>query len=413
MKDKHNSDSLRPAARREGRARHRRGYTLILVLGLTTVMSALGLTYLDTTSTVMPEAVNHMGSTRAQYLAGSGVALGSHFLMYPQTTVPYGQYWTGGTNIAIDGTTDFVDVAVLRADAWTPAVNDPNRYRITATGVAKGFDGSIRAKRTVITDVQVPKTGQWEIMQGLVMISSATLPSQVGVTGDIHCNGNLTSYGWSKGEVTATGTALWLGTGPPSSVQSGVASVSAPSSLVDYYTTYMIQGKSYTAYTGYAKADMAADDALALNAIDMSATNPGRIIITKGGTFKIKKDVVLNGTLVVQAGQLKFENVGSRSITAVSGFPALVVDTSGMQVMNDDVTLNVTGSVICDGLVDVSNCKRFNMNVTGATIMRDAPIAFGSASTCQFNWDAARATFWDFQNLVPPKPITVLSWKEQ
>jgi hypothetical protein len=408
-----NFEPSRDPAPNSGRVRYRRGYTLVLVLGLTTVMSALGLTYLDTTSTVMPEAVNHLGAVRAKYLAGSGVAMGTHFLMYPQTTVPYGQYWTGGSNIAVDATTDYVNVTVVRSDAWSPPQNDPNRYQITATGVAKSFDGSIRAKNTVTADVMVPRTGQWEMTQGLVLTNTGTMAAQVRVYGDMHTNGILTAFGWCQSKVSGTGLVTWLGSGPPSSIVALADAVTTPSATASRYTNYTIQGKSYSAYTSYAKSEMTSADAVALNAIDMSATNPGRIIMAPSGNFALRAGVSLKGTLVVSGGSLQIADAGSYAILAENNFPALIVGSSGIRVLSNSATFDVTGSVISSGGLDVNSAKSFTMNVSGAAIFRDGPGGFHATSVCNFTWNAARATFWDFDGVVQPKPITVLSWKEQ
>ena len=64
------------SAKRFGGCAPRRGaYILIVVLGLTAVVTTLGWAFLDAQSTVVPEAVNWVGAIRSQYLAESGIAL--------------------------------------------------------------------------------------------------------------------------------------------------------------------------------------------------------------------------------------------------------------------------------------------------------------------------------------------------
>jgi hypothetical protein len=52
------------------RAASRRAYILVVVLGFTAVVTALGWAFLAAHSTVMPEAVNRYGGVRAQYKIG-------------------------------------------------------------------------------------------------------------------------------------------------------------------------------------------------------------------------------------------------------------------------------------------------------------------------------------------------------
>ena len=128
----------------------RRGYILIVILGFAAVVTALGLSFLDSHSTVMPEAVNAYGAVRAQYVAESGVAIANHFLMYPPTTVTGCGYWTGANNIAVDASNDYTNVTVVQ-DA-----GNSDTFTVTAVGVALNPDASVRGKRTITAKVVRP-----------------------------------------------------------------------------------------------------------------------------------------------------------------------------------------------------------------------------------------------------------------
>src|SRR5205823_4486234 len=118
------------------------------------------------------------------------------------------------------------------------------------------------------------------------------------VTGDIHTNGALTGTGWCNGALSACGTVSWTGTGSPTSSTPSATAVTAPSTNLMKYAIYTIRGKSYTA-TAYSSGTMRDTDATALNAIDMSATNPGRIIVATNPPLAFRLNANLNGTLVI------------------------------------------------------------------------------------------------------------------
>ena len=51
---------------RTARRRGRRGFILMLVLGLTVVVTGLSISFLESNSTAMPEAVNRAAAARAR-----------------------------------------------------------------------------------------------------------------------------------------------------------------------------------------------------------------------------------------------------------------------------------------------------------------------------------------------------------
>jgi cytoskeletal protein CcmA (bactofilin family) len=392
--------------------RHRRAYILLVVLAFTALASALGMSFLEANSTVMPEAVNYQGMVRAEALASSGVALASHLLLYPPTNLSLTQYYTGASGVTLDSSGDYFDVSVVRSDAWSPAQTDLNLYRIIATGVAKDPGGAIRAKRSATAEIQAPPIGKWQFTQGFISSGLAlVVPTRATITGDLHANGNISGTGSCTGKVSATGTATWLGGGPPTSIVSLAPSIARP--LISPYqaSTYTIRGRTYTPYTTYSSNQITPSDASTLNAIDMSASNPGRIIIAPTGDLTIRQNVQLTGTLVVN-GNLRIDDSGSHQVTAVSGFPALVV-TGDVQIRSATSTTTINGSVICSGMLDSQLNASVSVTVNGTCFFDSGMDAPRSTCTYLFNWDANRSVFWDIQNVPPaPQPMTVLNWKE-
>jgi len=390
----------------------RRAYILLVVLAFTALASSLGMAFLEANSTVMPEAVNYRGIVRAEAMASSGIATAAHFLLYPPTTVSLTGYYTGANSVSVDSSGDCFDVLVLRSDAWSPAQTDLNLYRVTASGVAKDPDGAVRAKHSIVAEIQAPPIGKWQFTQGFISSALAlSVPTQATITGDVHANGNISGTGSCTGKVSATGTATWLGGGPPTSVVSGAAAITVPNRTPYQTSTYTVRGRTYSSYS-YSGIEITQANANTLNAIDMSATNPGRIIVAPAGNFVLRQNVNLNGTLVVTGGRLEIEDSGNHQITAVSGFPAVVV-SSDIRVLRDDSVTTINGSIICGGKMDLNNMERSSVTVTGTCIAAQGIDSPRSTSSYVFNWSADRSVFWDIQNVPPaPQPMTILSWKE-
>lgn len=391
----------------------RKGYILLAVLGIAVIVTALGLSFVESHSTAMPESANRYGAMRAQYLAESGIAIGSHFLMYPPTTVALDQYYTGANNVAVDASSDYTNISVVRSDSWSPAGTDLNLYRITGVGVAYDPDGSVRGKRQVTAEVIVPEMGKVRIPYACFDTSNCIIPSGVALYGDLHANGNITGqlFSYCNGKISSTGSIMWLGTRnlgyalSPSS-----AAYVPPSFSASKYSTYTIRGNSYSGLV-ITDNDISKADADALNATSLTSTNPGRVIIYKGGDITIRANVSLLGTLVTTAGDVLFRDAGSHVITAVKGFPA-IVSGDDVAIKDADVDATITGSVFCVNTVNMNSHSRSNLIITGTLLKGGSISAMGSNASLKVTWDQDRSWLWDLDNSPSPQPITVLNWKE-
>jgi len=301
--------------------------------------------------------------------------------------------------LAIDATSDYADVSI------TPDLNDDTLFTLTALGIAHDFDGTPKGKHRIAAQAILPDDPQILIPYGL-LTSSVIIPSTVQVVGDIHANSDLVGQGWCNGNVSATGAAVWSGTGPPLSVTSKAAPFTSPVIDPTFYANYTLKGVTYSAYE-WTKLTMSDPDSQALNAMDMSATNPGRVILVPGNLV-FKANVRLTGTLVVM-GKLTLGN--GYALTAMPNYPALVVG-GDIDFKRDNVAGTVVGSVLCAGRIKDSNMKGVMFRVTGACVTMGGFDLRKSDGSYRFTWDASRATFWNFDMNAERAPITLLSWKE-
>ncbi len=384
--------------------KRRKGYILVFVLGVTTVVTALGLSYVSSNGTVMQQATNRYAAIRAQYLAESGVALAAHFVSYPPTTVAYNSVYTGASNVAVDSSYDTVNMSV------TPT-SPANRYVIAAGAVVRNAAGTEGlAKVSVSSELIIPPEPKWKITQAVLSTGSPTISSGVSINGNIHANGTLIGLGSCTGAVSACSTALWTGGGPPTSVQSLQPSVSAPSASASLYASYKVNSTTYTAYTGFGASQLKASDISALNsAVNSSGTNPGRIVIAPTGDFRIMESLSFTGTLVVR-GNLQFDGAAI-TLNSVTNYPALVV-TGDILGGADGLNVLINGSVICGGQISDAGRKSSSINIVGSLISGGNVSRTGAGTTINITWNSTHSTFWNMVKTASPEPVTILEWTE-
>jgi hypothetical protein len=346
--------------------------------------------------------VNRYGAARAQYLAESGIEIGVHFLMYPPTSVPPGSYWHGASGIAIDATSDYTNVGVLQD------VTDSHLFTLTAVGVSHHPDGSVRGKHKILVELARPPNGKWYLPYALIGSVLLNVPSTVEVYGDLHVNGSLLAQCWCRSDVTATEGITWAGTGPPASITPFSGAVTVPPVDATLYAAYAIRGNNYTAYTGWPKPEILAVEAVNLNALDWSVTNPGRIILPPVGSFTLHQNVQINGTLVVQ-GDLIVDGLGVL-IVAETGYPALVV-TGDIVLLNDGTAMRVEGAVLCGGRVsDVGYA--IGIEAHGPFMAGGGFDTAGGDDLIRLFDDPVRRAFWNLAISGEVRPVTLLSWTE-
>lgn len=386
---------------RERRAR--RGYVLIIVLGLAVVAFSVGTAYLEAHSTVLPEAENLMASSRASYLAGSGVDMACHYLLYPPDGVASGDYWTGGTGLHVDGSSDAVSISV-RQDADNPEI-----YQIDSFGLAHDIDGDPRGRRGVRARVMVRPDPMIKVPYALQCGDMLVGYTSIHVVGDMHSNGLMSYYGDCTGNATSSSTILWWSASPPASKQQNVATVPTPTIDLSLYSKYVVNGSAYSAFQ-YNSSTMTASQAGLLNSyLDANmATNPGRIVIAKAGNFTIEAGVDFYGTLVVD-GDLKVKDGAAHRIVAVANYPAIVC-SGEIKVDSQSATFVVYGTALCETL-NLQSKKYCYVAIYGALVTTTGSgidDEDGTSTNITLTYNAHYAQYYDLSKTA--MPFTLLSW---
>lgn len=387
---------------RNSNARRRSAYILVLVMGVTAVVTSLGFAYLEAQSTVMPEAINRCGSVRAQYLAESGVAVAKHFLMYPPNGTAVGAYFSGASGLGIDASSDFVNIATAQDGT------DPYIYDIKALGIAHSDDGSTRGKYGVACKVLLPEDPVVKI--GFALLGNRLfLPPGLIAEGKIHGNGEIVSYAWCRSPVRSTSWIWWGGSGMPTSYTQNAPAFTMPTKDPTKYKEYRLHGQRFMAYTGWTQKDFKSANATDLNKLDWSATNPGRLMFVNGD-LDLYDNVRFEGTLLV-TGKVTIKGWNVK-VTAQPGFPAIVANGE-IRFESSWTSLQTIGSVLCSQ-VNGRNKDDIFLSVEGAFVVynSDGFIDCWNADTFTFTYNAERAKFLNVLATVYEEPITVLEWKE-
>lgn len=386
------------------RRRSRGGFVLVIVLGFAVVSFSIGTAYLEAHSSIVPEAENLLASSRATYLAGSGVDIACQYLLYPPDSVADGAYWTGGERINVDGSNDYVYIRVKQDTTFS------RLFQIDAFGVAHDTDGDLRGKRGVRAHVLVRPEALISIPYALLADKDLDAGSDVTVLGDMHSNDDLIFRGTCEANVSAKKAIYWLTFSTPSSFTPFAPKVDAPKAQLDDYVQYTVDGATCNAYI-YGSNNMTTTDAAALNSVlDADADNPGRIVVVPTGNLRISDGVVLNGTLVID-GNLGLDNGGSRTIVAVPNYPAIVC-SGNIRARDDGAEIYVTGTVLCDQITTATK-NDVVISITGAVVTEGAngiDTSSSSNPTIALKWDDVYSTYYDLSQA--GLPITLIDWSD-
>lgn len=404
---KGNATALTKLSRRRNRSAHRRsGYVLIVVLGLAVVAFSTGVAFIESQGTVLPEAVNRMAAVRARYMAESGVELAMHYLMYPPTSVEFGDYWPGAAEQRVDSTDDYFTV-VVQKDASVEG-----QYTIDCKGVALYYDGEVRGVHTIRATVLVPPSDTIAIRQGYLAGDRAIIDTGVIIDGDLHVNENLWAFGVCSGHVSATALVIWSNPSPPASITQAADKVTVPTANISAYPSYVIRDNTCTALL-YSVGTITPANAVAINsALDAQTNNPGRIVYANTSSLRIYGGAQINGTIVVD-GPVEFDGSGTTNIVAVDRYPALV-STDTVSVKADSHYVGFTGTVLC-GDFDMESRADCRVALSGAIVTTAMPGISGVDGLGSYfyaTWNEDRSKYYDLTKTGDSRPITILSWKE-
>ena len=379
----------------------------MLVLTVLAFAAIVGLAMLSTASMQAQTTANSSLALSADALADSGVDLACYYLVNPTKApkfVAMGGYYDGGTISFGPNMPGSVDLTI------TPvAGGNAGDYKVISVGKA-AWSG---LTHTVTANVHVDTGWTAKSLVGLSNGGNTSLLTTIN--GDVQSNGStiaLTNLGKITGSVisllSAGGSGLiTLGTIAPNEQNKMTIPVWAN---VRDFTSYSYRGKSYNAVliTGLPTG----------TTLSPSDTNPAGIFKYSTGTLTMNHNVTINGTLIVDNGDLNISGGGNR-ITPVDGFPALVVKSNLylrfplIGTSPRDLTANgvvwLGGSVKMSGLLNL-----------GAFLEIDGALLFGGGgsvdtlftSKLTVNANANKTTNINIDITVPPAGAKVLSYKQ-
>lgn len=428
---------------------------MVLVVGFAALVTVAAAAYLALNSPAMPMAMNNRAAVRAQHMAGSGIAMATHFLAVPPTTVTVGNYWTGTSGAVIDASSDTVDVTVTRSNTAQ------ENYGVTATGYARNADGSIRGKSIITTEIITPPPYTWTLTRTLTASGAITIPDKMTFSGSLHANGNLTCGSDVSGSLTSTGTVTYTGTGSPTLTQNATAAVLPALNLTDWnryvvhgvvraatpYTQNDLTGANVAAAGGSTSMTVCINNDGSLTVVDTSGSqrllgslvssvtsatgltgtllsapsvisnnNPGGVLVCSGNIDLPSGSTGLIGTLVVN-GNLTVKSGATPTFCAMPGYPALVV--SGKISIDNSSTTEIYGSVLCGDRFEGNKPKllcKGPVLAYGTAFASNFGNGLGVAEALlgirtQFSWMSTFQNYYDFSN-TSVRPMTLLSWNE-
>ena len=308
------------------------GFALLIVMILLGVGVITSVTYLATASVKLNSANNLLSGNRARYAAESGVEHAKWLIETQSGTISDGRQ-----NGPFYVETNPGDTYRF----WVTGIQgQPGVFSVTAEGIS-GRSHQRASAHVNCSNMNLVTT------KALSVDGDTEVPSCVDIVGDVHSDKKLTNYGHINGNVTYTSSIK----GNTSSAyitgsKTKVSKITLPSLDWDDYSTYRISGVSYTSVSR-TTTSLQSNDPLN-NGGAVTATNPGGVVRLKGQWYfwslvdaGINDNVNFTGTLVVE-GDLYIEG-SNIHLTAVSGFPALVVE--GRIYMTGDARLTVDGMV--------------------------------------------------------------------
>ncbi len=373
---------------------------VVAVIGLTAVM---GFAMLSGTQLQVQTGQNAMNAAVADSLAESGMNLAAYYVQYPTyaPSLNASGFWAGATGYSfgtsVGGT---VDITVT-----SPATNV---YSITSTG-KYGASSSSSTQRKIASTLKVNPGLQFKY--GATFSGGVTLPSMVQVTGGVQCNGTLTNWANISGTVYSNAisnkgvySVVWQ-------LLSTNTKYACPTltNLKDY-RTYTYQGQTYSATT-------LSSGTIATSAIlGSSSSNPAGIYYYSGNVT-INGNATINGTLIVDNGSLTINGTGS-SITAASGYPALLVRSSDF-IFKGALS---SRSFTVNGVTWLGGDLKSSGSFLGGTLAFNGAVIFGNGGTVdsgftplvavKFNFDATKAIAPDMDKSVSSPGVKFTSWQQ-
>ena len=361
----------------------------MLVVILTAMASTMGLALLATSSLHAQAGSSTVHAAAADSLAESGINLAMYYLQNPLSAplTPGASFWPGQTHIALGSEVAGVcDVAVTQLSPLT--------YRIVSTG------RSTAIQRTLQATVEL----QYEpsVRYAMGSNSGLSLSGTTSVKGDLQVKGLLrVSLGTLiDGLALADNLAGLL-----PRFTTAVSTAPNPVPPIPSYRTYNWYGTTYSA------REINAD--LQNVTLGPTADNPAGVYFSRTAR-KLKGNVTVNGTLVVETGNLQIAGANNQIIAQV-GFPGLIVATD-IQMAGPNRGLTVNGmacigtGVTRGGLSQIGS----KLNINGSVLF------FGATPTVDSLYNGTMNITYDGSKVivpgigaasVTPSGLQILSWE--
>ena len=324
-----------------------KGIALLMVLAIIMAITVLSLGFLARTNTELTCGQNMALRVQMDQTAASGLEHARGLMLHPPDSITTGGYWPGATAQQLDPTTaDFYDVNVV------PDVNDHCNYFITCDAYRLRNAEKVGRSAFAAQLRLDPCIAFW-------LGPNTAIPQATVIDGDLYCGGNLVNQGTIQGDVFAIGTIS--GVSPQGRATSFVASppLSWPD-VNDYYDGIYRVGD-----TEYLSTSMTSTPTGTF--IPDLSSNPGGVCY-RDGNVTLSGDVAIKGLLVVTGNLTVRGSNTTNAITAVKGFPALLV--RGDVIVESGGRLTVDGLAVIEGKVLVS-ASAGRVTVTGGLLAAD------------------------------------------
>lgn len=360
----------------------KRGFALVLVLGLVATAVVLGLGYLYTASIKLTCVNNLLEASRARYLAESGL---EHALYVMQTNIealensasaPLGPFYADNSS---DG---YVFYAVQDE-------SDPQTYTVFARGT------SGEAAQTATFTVHYTAVGKLAIDKGMMVGGGMVwLPSSVEVSGNCHFNGSVVSTARIKDDVSATGFVWDPLRRIDGTVTQFAEPIDAPDITWERYKEYTLSGNYNVAITKKTDIFDAHDPLNKGGAIGPG--NVGGVVWLKprhGDSVTLARKVDFKGTLIID-GDLVLDGKDIK-VTAEEGFPAIVA--TGRIYVTNDAKATIKGVVVAgDGITSLGRSDKSKTKIEGSLVTGQRGYDFGLQGDHKIKYEEDRCLLYDF-----------------
>ncbi len=382
----------------------RAGLALVLVMTVLAFAAIIGFAMLSTASMQAQTTNNSNLAMSADALADSGIDLACYYLINPgkapKFVAPNG-YYDGGTITFGPNMPGTVQLAI------TPLATDGD-YTIVSTGRA-GYSTEGTVAHTVTATVHVNSGYQIKSIVGFS--GGGTLPLSATVNGDIQAGGVLINLGIINGNVLSPNPVQGAG-----NILGGLVAISPnnntpiPSTTtLRSFTTYKYNGNTYSAgvIAGLPTG----------TTLGPTISNPAGIY-RYSGTLTMNHSVTINGTLIVENGDLNISG-GGNTITPTDGFPALIAK-GNVWVRGTLLPSSSPRDLTVNGLAWLGGSLKYSGLLSNASFNVNGAIQFGNGGTVdtlflpplRINKNANKVAGLNIDTSVPAAGAKVLSYKQ-